>query len=52
MTVLQESDPRKIPWDLVAVNYVIETNEALNTLNSAKLHLRHCEQVKKAYIYS
>jgi len=44
VAVLTEKDAKKIPWEIVGVNFVIETNLALNTFNDARNHFRTVDQ--------
>jgi len=41
ITVFKEVEPRKIPWDSVGVNYVIEATESLQSRVNALHHLEH-----------
>ena len=40
-----ELNAREIPWEKFGVNYVVETNESLNTFNDGRNHLRTLEKV-------
>ena len=40
VTVFTELDPRKIPWDVAGVNYVIEATESLQSKVNARHHLQ------------
>ena len=41
VTVFKEVDPRKIPWNRIGVNYVIEATESLQSKVNARHHLEH-----------
>merc|ERR1712223_796369 len=43
VNVFKEVDPRKIPWNRIGVNYVIEATESLQSKVNARHHLDHCE---------
>ena len=44
--MLQNLNAGEIPWELYGVNYVVETNDSLNTFNDGRNHLRSVEKVK------